>query len=163
MINAYVAEEKDRTEPQFSRICDLMAVGLDNCVVNLIDFRQRRVLRTMHGHQHYIWAVQLNVDKEMIVSASSDHMIKIWHYPSESLTRTIVGHNGIVFDLHVDWCRDMILSCGSDKAVTLWNLQTGQLLFLPHVFVPLCCFYKSTRAVFIFVRLSYSNYGQSLR
>ncbi len=80
------------------------------------------------GHSHIVSDLALSKDRKILVSASKDKTIKIWHLKTGELIRTLKGHKDGVFAVALSKDEQIIASGSADKTIKLWHLETGELL-----------------------------------
>jgi WD40 repeat protein len=69
--------------------------------------------------------VEMGVERRRVISASEDHLVKIWDLESGLEVRTLVGHSDSVNGLSVSQDDKRVISV-SDRTLKVWNLATGQ-------------------------------------
>jgi F-box and WD-40 domain protein 1/11 len=79
------------------------------------------LLLTLEGHNAAVNAIQINGD--LIVSASGDRLIKVWSAKSGKLLRTLQGHQKGIACVQFDSKR--IVSGSSDNTVRIYDPYTG--------------------------------------
>ncbi len=86
------------------------------------------------GHSHIVGSLALSKDGKILVSASRDKTIKIWHLKTGELLRTLEGHEDGVYAVALSKDEQIIASGSADKTIKLWHLETGELLttFIGH-------------------------------
>ncbi len=74
----------------------------------------------------YVYSVAFSPDKSLLVSASSDKMVRIWDVKNGKLLFAIKAHKQTVN--HAEFSPDgkTIVSASSDKTVKLWNATDGK-------------------------------------
>lgn len=81
------------------------------------------------------WA-EFSRDGEWIVTASDDHVVRLWKLGagSEPRPRQLSGHEGIVKSAVFDSTGTRVLTASFDTTVRVWNSATGQrlLTLVPH-------------------------------
>ena len=80
------------------------------------------------GHSHIVSSLALSEDGKILVSASKDKTIKIWHLKTGELIRTFKGHKDGVCAVALSKDEQIIASGSADKTIKLWHLETGELL-----------------------------------
>ncbi|KAI8800931.1 WD40-repeat-containing domain protein [Cladochytrium replicatum] len=90
------------------------------------------VLRgTLIGHSGWVTAIATsNEAPDMILSASRDKTIIVWHLTRDEVTygvprRALTGHNHFVQDIAISSDGQFALSASWDKTLRLWDLNTG--------------------------------------
>eukprot|EP01135_Chromosphaera_perkinsii_P001143 Nk52_evm93s158 gene=Nk52_evmTU93s158 len=81
-------------------------------------------LMTLEGHTEPIYA--LCVDKNMAVSASEDHTLRVWDLASGMCVRALEGHEAGVLSCIVS--EQFIISGSYDNSVKVWDRKTGLCL-----------------------------------
>ncbi|MFX1507206.1 MAG: hypothetical protein ACFFDC_14085 [Promethearchaeota archaeon] len=80
------------------------------------------------GHTNEVWSVAIHPDKEILASASSDNLIKLWNISNGQLIRDLHGHVGSVYSLAFDPEGKILASSSYDTNVLLWNITNGEML-----------------------------------
>ncbi len=83
---------------------------------------------SLMGHSHIVSSLALSKNGKILVSASKDKTIKIWHLKRGELIRTIKGHIDRVCAVALSKDEQIIASGSADKTIKLWHLETGELL-----------------------------------
>ncbi|MBL1179025.1 TIR domain-containing protein [Pantanalinema sp. GBBB05] len=97
----------------------LASSGADNTV--RLWTQQGSPLRVLKGHQSVVWATSFSPDGKTLVSASSDHTIKLWNTETGQLLQTLVGHAGPVYSVKYSPDGQLLASTGADQTVRLWR------------------------------------------
>lgn len=63
---------------------------------SLTDFS---LIRSIEGHQKWVWDIAFSADSAYIVSASSDQTAKLWDTENGDLIRTYTGHEKAITTL----------------------------------------------------------------
>ncbi|MEO1428006.1 MAG: WD40 repeat domain-containing protein [Cyanobacteria bacterium J06633_8] len=80
------------------------------------------------GHSHIVSSLAMTKDTKILVSASKDKTIKIWHLKTGELIRTLKGHEDGVCTVALSKDEQIIASGSADNTIKLWHLETGELL-----------------------------------
>ena len=80
------------------------------------------------GHSHIVSSLALSEDGKILVSASKDKTIKIWHLKTGELISTLKGHIDGVCAVALSKDEQIVASGSADKTIKLWHLKTGELL-----------------------------------
>jgi WD40 repeat protein len=90
--------------------------------IELVDLRGGHAVTTFSGgHTDRIHAVVVTPDGRRVVSASSDHTLRIWSLRSGRVVRTLGGHGGEVTAVAVGGDPPLIASGSDDRTVRLWT------------------------------------------
>ena len=63
-----------------------------------------------------------------LVTAGSDHVLRLWSLTSGKMLRSLAGHTATVTALNISQNSKLLVSGGKDGTVYLWDTDTGQLL-----------------------------------
>jgi WD40 repeat protein len=74
----------------------------------------------------YVYSVAFSPDKSLLVSASSDKMVRIWDVKNGKLLFSIKAHKQAVNHAEFSPNGKTIISASSDKTVKLWNVTDGK-------------------------------------
>jgi len=99
---------------------------------------------TLEGHTNFVTSVAVsgiintsdNIEKQYIISGSSDKTIKIWDLSTFKLVETLEGHTEYVTSVAVissvektaDLPKKYIISGSADKTIKIWDLSTFKLV-----------------------------------
>ena len=107
---------------------------------NVFSSPKAKLLHTLTAHSHIVSAVafspitslQQEASREkldgILISASRDRTIKLWHLKTGESIRTLEGHSGAIYAIAISPDGQTIASASEDKTVKLWHLETGALL-----------------------------------
>jgi WD40 repeat protein len=87
-----------------------------------------KLQHSLTGHSHIVSSLALSKDGKILVSASKDKTIKIWHLKTGQLLRTIEGHKNGIYAVALSDDGQIIASGSADNTIKLWHLETGELL-----------------------------------
>ncbi|MEA5519495.1 hypothetical protein [Limnoraphis robusta] len=85
-------------------------------------------IRTLKGHDDYVFSVSISNDSKTIVSGSSDSTIKVWNLETGEEIRTLTGHNGPVNSVSISNDSKTIVSGGDDYTIKVWNIDLDWLM-----------------------------------
>ena len=80
------------------------------------------------GHPGVVSALSWAPSGELVLSGSSDGMVRWWKVHSLQCVRVREAHQGTVQALKVSPDGSRLASCGDDGAITLWDLERGEHL-----------------------------------
>ncbi|NEN95538.1 MAG: WD40 repeat domain-containing protein [Moorea sp. SIO3I7] len=84
------------------------------------------LLSTLSGHGDSVNAVAVTPDGTMVISASSDHTVKVWDLNTGAEVLTLTGHTSPVNAVAVTPDGTRVISGASDNTVRVWSLATGK-------------------------------------
>lgn len=111
-----------------------------NYPTSLLDQNQERISHTVRinltetllwnltGHTSQVWDVSFNPGDQVLASASSDNLIKLWDVNTGQLIRNLTGHINSVYTVDFHPKEDSLASGSFDNNVLLWNVTTGQII-----------------------------------
>lgn len=95
----------------------------------------RPLKMTMRGHREAVNDVALTPDGRQVLSASSDHTVKVWDLETGVLVRTLRGHSSDVHGVAVSssgrWAVSVAGNASSpdgDPSLRTWDLESGATL-----------------------------------
>lgn len=97
-------------------------------VIKLWDVKQRRVLKTMRGHESFIQSVTFSPDSKTLATAGADGTIKLWDVKTGRNRRTLEKHVLTVYDITFMNDGKTLVSAGYEGSVKFWDVATGRLL-----------------------------------
>jgi WD40 repeat protein len=109
-------------------------VSASDSSLNIWDAKTRKQLFTYDGHGYWAKICAFSLDRGKIISASSDHTLKVWNILSEgkrlSLEEclSLKGHINEVNDCAVSPNGYWIISVSFDSTLKVWDAQTGQCM-----------------------------------
>jgi len=86
------------------------------------------LIRTLKGHEHWVWCLALTPDGKMLAGGSFDRTVRLWSLPDGKLIRTLTGHREPIWCLSITPDGKTLASGGLDKTVRLWSLPDGELI-----------------------------------
>jgi small GTP-binding protein len=85
------------------------------------------LLRTLEGHQNWVWSVAFDPTGQTLASGSSDCEVKLWNPHSGELLRTFHGHSLWVNCVTFSPSGDTLASGSADGTIKLWEPGSGRL------------------------------------
>ena len=86
------------------------------------------LLRTLHGHNHWVNAVAITPDGKRMVSAADDQTLKVWDLRTGQELHTLRGHSNAVHAVAITPDGEQAVSASADQTLKVWDLRTGQEL-----------------------------------
>lgn len=83
---------------------------------------------SVYGHTAGIESIAVSIDGEKIVSASSDHTIRVWDMRNGNVLNVLEGHTWTVESIAISRNGEKIVSASGDNTVRIWDAKTGELL-----------------------------------
>jgi len=80
---------------------------------------------SLKGHDRPLTRVRLNLDGDLLFSASKGKSICVWYLDNGERIGTYDGHNGTVWDIDVTWDTQTLVSAGADSHVKVWDVEHG--------------------------------------
>src|SRR5437764_1368138 len=79
----------------------------------------------LEGHSDSVTGVAVAADGTRAVSASFDHMLKVWDLDSGRALRILEGHSGRVLGVAVTGDGKRAVSASFDSTLKVWDLDSG--------------------------------------
>ena len=92
------------------------------------DIHSGERVQTLSGQPGVVYAVAWNPTDTVLVSGSSDGMLRWWDMQSGKCTQVRKAHQGTVQSLKRSPDGRRLASCGDDGAVMLWDVHSGEHL-----------------------------------
>jgi WD40 repeat protein len=103
---------------------EILLCGSSDGVVTVLDLVNRHVVQELRGHTEEIRAIRVDSGTGKIVSASSDHTIRVWDRVVGTSV-PLLGHTSVVNCVAFTPEGDRLLSGSLDKTIRIWNLSNG--------------------------------------
>ncbi|MCP4345427.1 MAG: tetratricopeptide repeat protein [Desulfobacterales bacterium] len=99
----------------------ILASGDNDNIIRLWDIPNRKLLKTLEGHNNSVWSLAFS-PKGRLASGSSDNTIKLWDVTEGKLLQTLEGHKGRVRSVAFNPDGTLLASGGDDNTVRIWNV-----------------------------------------
>jgi serine/threonine protein kinase len=98
--------------------------------LNLIPHRAETHLTLLRSlpMQSAIQRMMIAPNNRVLITASADHVLRLWSLPAGSLIHSLSGHTSSVTAIAMNRNSDLLISGSEDRSVRLWNTQTGTLI-----------------------------------
>jgi WD40 repeat protein len=86
------------------------------------------LLSTLEGHGALVHTVKispLSKGKNLVVSASDDHTLKLWDLELGVELFTLAGHSGMIGSVAISPTRSIAVSASDDHTLKVWDLERG--------------------------------------
>ncbi|EKE40015.1 Bromodomain containing protein [Entamoeba nuttalli P19] len=104
-------------------------------------------LINMIGHTKKITQQLFDMDREMMITASEDGLIKLWNLIDGHLIATLRGHSKGVEDIDISFDHKYLASCGADGRCIIWDLENKKIeksFFVSHKKTTMVTFFPKT-------------------
>jgi len=93
-----------------------------------IDIRKGTLIRSVHGHQHAIWGVNISRNGKMVCSCGEDSILRVWDAESGSFLRAF-GEKCLCSN-YCNFSNDsrMVAASTMENVVRIWNVENGSLV-----------------------------------
>jgi WD40 repeat protein len=105
-----------------------LASGSADRTIKLWNWKTGRCLKTLQGHDSWVWSVAFHPQGQHLASASYDRTIKLWDVDAGKCIETLAGHTAPVVSVAFSPNGEWIASSSFDTTIKLWNIQTGHCL-----------------------------------
>ncbi|KAJ9656115.1 hypothetical protein H2198_005171 [Neophaeococcomyces mojaviensis] len=110
----------------FSTDSSLLALGLDDGTVRLLNPSTGQEVHALNGHNRVANAVAFSPDNLLLASASWDHTMRLWNPTTGKEVKVLKGHSEAVTAVAFSPDGSLLASAGRDSTVRLWHTLTGQ-------------------------------------
>ena len=92
----------------------------------LADPNAWKCIRTLKGHQGWVWAISFSPDGSTLASGSADQSVILWNIATGDRLGTLEGHSDLVLSVAFSPVSPLLASSSRDKSIILWNAETGK-------------------------------------
>jgi len=85
-------------------------------------------IKTLGGHNKYVYSVTFSPDGKLLASGSYDNTIKFWDIKSGECIKTLEGHNDSVFSVTFSPDGRLLASGSGDNTIKLWDIKSGECI-----------------------------------
>jgi WD40 repeat protein len=112
---------------KFSPNDDLLAVGVRERSITILNTRTWKPIATLTGHTNTISSLSFSPDGTKLASSSEDGTVRVWEVGKWRCIQELRGHSGEV--AYSTFCgNEMLASAGYDKCIRIWHVRAGQCL-----------------------------------
>ncbi|MBP0022562.1 MAG: hypothetical protein J7540_00970 [Roseofilum sp. SID2] len=101
---------------------------MDDTTVRLWNMETGECLHTIPAHHHWVHALTMSHNGEILASGSSDRTIKIWNTNTGNCVHTLTGHNEGVRSISFSADAQILASGSEDETIKLWDVYQGALI-----------------------------------
>jgi WD40 repeat protein len=118
----------DLTDAEMPRRWDRYAVSTTSYRPKVDENQANAWVVLVDGHTDNVRSCAFSPDGSRIVSASSDHTLKIWDAASGRIIRSLEGHSDRVRSCAFSPDGSRIVSASSDHTLKIWDAATGRII-----------------------------------
>jgi len=98
-------------------------------VVRLVDWATGETVKSLEGHNGFIWSADFSPDGKLLATSSADNSIIIWDISSgQPIGPRLSNHGGPVRRVAFSPDGSRLASAGIDNVVFLWDVANGQAI-----------------------------------
>ncbi|OAF69978.1 hypothetical protein A3Q56_02237 [Intoshia linei] len=101
----------------------LIAVGCNNCKINLWNLNGNENESILSGHTNSIEKIRFSHDDKYIIAGSRSGSLKVWDVQREKIIRSLAGHKARVNSLEFHIHGNLIVSAGNDSVIKIWDMR----------------------------------------
>jgi WD40 repeat protein len=111
-----------------SALPPLLATSSADRTIKLWNPQTGECLRTLRGHQGWVWSIAFHPQGKYLVSGSYDHTLRLWNPNTGECLKTLKGHQASVVCVAFSPDGKTIASSSFDTTIRLWNAETGKCI-----------------------------------
>ncbi|MEM9450683.1 MAG: NB-ARC domain-containing protein [Cyanobacteria bacterium P01_E01_bin.6] len=119
-VNSSSVEQGDTVER------GAIASGSYDQTIKIWSLSTGRCIRTLSGHDNWVWTVAFSPNGQLIATGSGDHTVKVWEVATGQCLQTLYGHDSRVWAVTFNSNGQTLASCSSDHTIKLWDVTTGE-------------------------------------
>lgn len=85
-------------------------------------------IRTFEGHTDVVNDIAVSLNRQFMVSASSDKTAIIWNLANGKIHQTLKGHTWKVTSVDISPDSKYVVTCSNDGGTIVWDITTGEKL-----------------------------------
>jgi len=105
---------------------DTIAVGLNSGCIIILNTITGTQMTTLSGHTDIVKSLAFSPDGTLLVSGSSDKVVKLWDMQTGGVVKTFQGHDYAVYSVYISADHTTIASGSRDRTIHLWDVLTGE-------------------------------------
>ncbi|MGB3756289.1 MAG: CHAT domain-containing protein [Rivularia sp. (in: cyanobacteria)] len=105
----------------------MLASGSDDNTIKIWN-HHTECLKTLRGHEAWVYSVVFNPQGEILASGSRDNTIKLWNWQTGECLHTLVGHEKRVKSINFNLDGSIIASASDDKTIKIWDVNNRKCL-----------------------------------
>lgn len=98
--------------------------------INLIDFNNGKITKSLKGHTHLIRDLLLLDDFNTLLSASDDKTLRMWKIDSGQLLKTYSGHSHSTNKI-LNFKKGVVCTASDDATIKFWDIEKYKTLHQP--------------------------------
>jgi len=105
----------------------VIACGIADKTIRILDVRTGTEKRTLKGHSDKVRSVAFSPDGILLASGSEDQTVRLWELQTGVVRRTLTGHKAGVSSVAFSADGRLLASASQDSTIKLWDVTTGEL------------------------------------
>jgi WD40 repeat protein len=97
-------------------------------IVSQIDVIRGDEIRSFEGHSDVINDIAVSLNRQYMVTASSDKTAIVWNLANGKVHKTLKGHTWKVTGVDISPDSKYVVTCSNDGGTIVWDLVTGEKL-----------------------------------